>query len=115
MLQTYIQNRKTFYFTDPSRTDSSENIFTIIVGKNGSGKSRLLSSIVSEFIDTSRKDLFYNDIGFRETSLKGVLQHSGSPQKIITASTSPFDRFPLGRKFEHITGYSYLGLRDLPS
>ncbi len=91
------------------------NTFTVIVGKNGTGKSRLLRSLVvnllgglsSEQWDRSEHSNRYEPIG--------RLEKSNTPSHIISVSTSPFDRFPLPKRSAVTLGYSYLGLRGLPS
>ncbi|GAB2868202.1 AAA family ATPase [Hymenobacter ruber] len=122
MLTKYQYNHKTYSFVDSkSENISNENIFTIIVGKNGTGKSRLLSAIISEFLDISQESEFYkeSELGFKSpnpnSGSKGKLHFKYRPEKIITASTSPFDRFPITKGFEQNEEYTYLGLRDLPS
>lgn len=82
----------------------SQNIFTVIVGKNGVGKSRLLSEIAKRCTR-----------GY--TILPELLRHrnSDSMPKLIAVSTSPFDKFPSNRKsassYEIATNYRYVGMR----
>lgn len=81
---------------------SSGNCFTVILGKNGVGKSRLLAELVTNFskplLDKGQK--YY--VG-RENSL---------PAKIIAVSTSPFDKFPAVRRDANpLAVYSYIGMR----
>lgn len=73
-----------------------QNSTTIIVGKNGTGKSRLLAKIVSEVMDGR----------FNERDYLG--EFSG----ILAVSTSPFDKFPVVDKVKknHIK-YNYIGLK----
>lgn len=95
---------------------SNKNTFTVIVGKNGTGKSRLLRSVVRESIPSvismnvlSREDRLgaYRDEG-------AFLDAARAPSAVICVSTSPFDRFPsLRREYSVVEGYSYLGLRGL--
>jgi predicted ATPase len=92
------------------------NTFTVIVGRNGTGKSRLLRSLIlnlmggvlsGEHWDRSERGGRYEPVG--------NLQASEQPTHIISVSTSPFDRFPLPRRGNLVAGYTYLGLRGLPS
>lgn len=117
MIINYQHRGKTFRFISKDKKDDSDNIFTVIVGKNGSGKSRLLSSLVSKLLGQQSSDIFYrdSDFDFFSYSITGELNTTHEPTKIIAASTSPFDRFPLIRKPELLEKYSYLGLRDLSS
>lgn len=117
MILSYQYSGKSFRFVSKDKKSDNDNIYTIIVGKNGSGKSRLLSSVVSKLLNRAQAEELHNesDLGFKPTTHSGKLETAYHPSKIITASTSPFDRFPLARRSELIDGYSYLGLRDLPS
>lgn len=109
------QERVYDFTTKPNRT--GENIFTVIVGKNGTGKSRLLRELVKSFIP--------EDFLFRERDLLALWSHdkgnefkvksSGLPNGIIALSTSPFDKFPIPKKVEIDGFYEYLGLRGLSS
>lgn len=92
------------------------NTFTVIVGKNGTGKSRFLRAMALGFMaeqavqpTVADKDL---DRQF-ETVLS--MGWSEQPSRLIGLSTSPFDKFPLLRSSPQDYGYTYLGLRGLPS
>ncbi len=92
-----------------------DNVFTIIVGKNGTGKSTLLSSIVSGLLINYHERFFNNhEIGFRNFAYSDI-QLNHLPDAIIAVSSSPFDKFPLTKKFNDVDTYTYLGLRDLSS
>jgi len=105
MLYQYInEERKVFNLAPHNNfTIESENIFTTIVGQNGTGKSRLLTSLIewsfvsdnSEFISSRvlRSYFFTNRIAI---------------------SISPFDRFPSSNmQKKYYKKYTYLGLKDL--
>lgn len=91
-----------------------KNIFTTIIGKNGSGKSRLLRELVNNQLRQHVKSEATPSLDF-------PLQTP--PQNIIAISTSPFDRFPIGSSFGLVRGdefvdeatgfYFYQGLRGL--
>lgn len=109
-------DEKVLNFSD-GNTEPENNIFTVIVGKNGTGKSRLMKSVIEEFIwDKGRNFGFFTervkvkDIGSADISdgLKCLYR----PQNIIAVSTSPFDKFPLEAAHNQ---YVYLGLRNLES
>lgn len=93
------------------------NAYTAIIGKNGSGKSRLLNSIIQDLLNQrGHPSSFDRELPFsRDKSFSGRLECRGVPRKIIAVSTSPFDKFPLPKRHEPIGNYSYLGLRDLLS
>lgn len=118
MLRTYRSADKRFEFVYPSLADRSErNTFTIVVGKNGTGKSRLLRSVVMHLID----DVLDRGVLAREERLNlpldpvGELELDYKPSRIVCVSTSPFDKFPVLRRDHFVEGYSYLGFRGLPS
>jgi predicted ATP-binding protein involved in virulence len=98
-----------------------KNRFTVIVGKNGVGKSRLLSNIANTFrsLDPPAKSralprrannspqdftLYWDFHGseFIATNYRGVSYIAESsykmPRKVICTSVSPFDKFPINRK-----------------
>lgn len=62
---------------------NNSNIYTVIVGKNGVGKSRLLSQIAKDCIQNLHFSQTFNPLLHRETI-----------PKLIAVSTSPFDKFP---------------------
>lgn len=88
------------------RLDNDENVFTVIVGKNGVGKSRLLAEIVKA---NAEERLELSNFG---SSARKAIVWSGEP-KVIAVSTSPFDKFPPRRKadIEGNTNYRYVGMR----
>ncbi|MBH3416066.1 AAA family ATPase (plasmid) [Pseudomonas aeruginosa] len=62
-----------------------KNTFTIIVGKNGSGKSRFLRKLTQSCVQAL--------VGSKETT--GLMDGAKLPGNVIAVSTSPFDRFPM--------------------
>ncbi|EKO3999018.1 hypothetical protein DXJ58_02120 [Vibrio fluvialis] len=108
---------KTYHLID-ERDYTYGNVYTAIIGKNGSGKSRFIKSIIKEFLSPRLKfgggvPVDYNYTV--DTQFKGKTEFISKPKKIIAVSTSPFDKFPLPRRHEQINNYAYLGLRDLNS
>lgn len=88
----------------PSNSDSTENVYTVIVGKNGVGKSRLLAAIARSAIRNDNPRPNNSEIYDSLFQLR----------KVIAASTSPFDKFPLNPRHRHnssITNYRYIGMR----
>ncbi|MCG3464247.1 ATP-binding protein, partial [Xenorhabdus bovienii] len=73
--------------------NNRENIFSIIIGKNGTGKSRLLQLICEEYSNNNTPKI------------------KNSPSRIIAVSTTPFDKFPLKNNFKK--GYYYQGIRGI--
>ncbi|WP_217906120.1 AAA family ATPase [Vibrio natriegens] len=91
----------------PSRVDYGENSYTIITGKNGVGKSRLISEIARKYTDKYVTD--------REEYLFHSIYKSFDHPKVIAVSTSPFDKFPLNTKRNNayeISNYRYVGMRS---
>lgn len=97
-----------------NKRDKGENYFSLLVGNNGSGKSRILGSITKALIGKYKRrksDLFYySDF---ETTIP--------PSKVIALSNSLSDKFPLDNTFQstRYSGdlsyrkerYNYLGTR----
>lgn len=90
----------------PDRLNHEDNVFTVVVGKNGVGKSRLLADIAKKSI--VEKNLLIN---YEKPSAMFNAWAQGS--KVIAVSTSPFDKFPARRKadVEGNTNYRYVGMR----
>ncbi|RSC25922.1 ATP-binding protein [Pseudomonas putida] len=81
-----------------------DNIYTVVVGKNGVGKSRLLSRIAKERIRYYPFDPDYQH--YRDIE---------NLPKVIAVSTSPFDKFPSNRRsvrsLDVDSNYRYVGIR----
>lgn len=115
MIYSYLIEGRKFVFS--KRSDSrnkSANVFTLVVGKNGTGKSRLFRSIVFDLLSENANLKSFADVPvkLRDGPL-GKLDSGFVPSKIVCVSTSPFDRFPLPRRDQDLQYYSYLGLRGL--
>ncbi len=115
MIEKIRFNNRTYDLIKRDDRIDDENIFTIIVGKNGTGKSTMLSSIVS-LLTINYHDKFYdnNELGFRSFASSELL-YDILPTNIIAVSSSPFDKFPLTIKINDVNNYTYLGLRDISS
>ena len=109
-------NNKIYEFNDIPLIIKEEDIYednsyTILVGNNGVGKSRLLSALSRSLIETTHYEL---SSSFRKAL--EYLVYLDDP-KIIAVSTSPFDAFRLPRrgadKKEFSTSnYRYVGMRS---
>jgi len=89
-----------------------QNKFTVIVGKNGTGKSRLLSALVKDLINRHHSRDFYGakpPFPFQDVEI----DYEKLPLKVVAASTNPFDKFPLEGRQVGSELYNYLGLRGL--
>lgn len=118
MLHSFETSHCEFQFIERSHlVNKNENVYTAIIGKNGTGKSRLLKSVIEKLLNDSKLSGRFERTEYRsrDQSFEGFLRLNQTPEKIIAVSTSPFDKFPLPKRHEPIEGYSYLGLRDLMS
>lgn len=117
MLLKHQFDNRTFWFVDKDFEPLEEhNIFTIIVGKNGTGKSRLLSAIAKDCFNLNHGRRNFGRQHFREVMPSQRIVADRLPTNVICMSTSPFDKFPLlQRTGLQPLNYSYLGLRGLPS
>ncbi|MFM7944931.1 AAA family ATPase [Hafnia paralvei] len=115
MIENIILQDKTLNFVIASEINPDINIFTVITGKNGVGKSRLLSMIASHFLHEESEGRFVRDRKEYSEKQSYELNYTAEPKKVIAVATSAFDKFPVPRRREIINEYSYLGLRGLPS
>jgi predicted ATPase len=117
MLIEFTSEAGQFELVQPSGSPPhGGNTFTLIVGKNGTGKSRLLRSIVQSIFGEvmSEQNLDRSDRA-GPFSPFWHLKMRYRPEQVICVSTSPFDKFPLPRRGLGLQDYTYLGLRGLPS
>jgi predicted ATPase len=116
MIIKYNFESRSYPLVDKKRVKPGSNVFTVIVGRNGTGKSRFISSIVNQLIKekSSKISNGNKELEFKEYEL-GNIEFDKEPFKIIAVSTSPFDRFPLMRFRRTNRNYSYLGIRELLS
>lgn len=115
MLNYIIFQEKEYQFiSKTSSPNETNNIFSIVIGKNGTGKSRLLRCVADTALNTiSKASLVPSRSFFESENLKKKQPiFSTTPDRVICSSTNPFDKF-LVQKNE--TKYSYLGIRGLPS
>lgn len=107
-------DNKSLRFVNEKQIKNDNNVFTIIVGKNGTGKSRLISAVANNFLDRkkTRSYSLAKELEF-DNADSSFFEYTHLPEKIIAVSTSPFDRFPLIRFRKEPDNYSYLGIRDL--
>lgn len=97
-------------------SSTSDNYYSLIIGNNGTGKSRILSNIARHFQHLKKpklsNQLLFDDDNFNYTQL---------PERIITISSSISDKFPMDEtyrtfdqfEFEYRNlDYIYLGTRN---
>lgn len=92
--------------------------YTVIVGKNGTGKSRLMRALARRVLgqmlpqDALERD-DPHDRAVLDVKLNG--DEFQIPSRVICVSTSAFDKFPMMRREFSSDLYAYLGVRGLPS
>ena len=99
-----------------TKIHSESNVFTTIVGRNGSGKSRLLRDLINNFADVNE---MRRDRDIKDVSNIDVV-YAERPSNVIASSTSPFDKFPIAQALNNFNFtldnyYFYQGLRGLGS
>jgi hypothetical protein len=90
-----------------------ENIFTIVVGRNGAGKSLLLRQLIRSFVSVPEPSQDRPLLRREWSEDAGSVRFNLQPTKIIASSTSPFDKFPIDRRGEFASQYEYVGLKGL--
>lgn len=110
-----------YQFVHDNFDSLNRNLFTVLIGNNGSGKSRLLSHLIKEIWlhEVINKNNLFDSDSFQEND-----NSDRSFSKIIAITSSPFDKFPTNRLFQRYlrgdsttnswsieTKYKYLGLR----
>lgn len=121
MINNYYDNyqSKTYNLINESYSSKSDdNIYSAIIGKNGTGKSQLLRQITLKLLGNKARlsplERHQSDVRLLDSNHKNSILNLGNvPVQVIASSTSPFDKFPLCRATDDT--YSYLGLRGLPS
>lgn len=103
---------KSYKFVTENYENNNNNTFTVIIGNNGTGKSRFLSHLIKEIWQKS----FNNQMSLLDFPLTRF-------SKIIALTSSPFDKFPAMQLFNRLmhrkhndtninNQYKYLGLKD---
>ena len=114
MIFGFSSNYIDYSFVREELLNPDLNVFTVIVGKNGTGKSRLLRKVIEEIFSVDFEDYKFDKEPARSitSKLDGELRWSYSPTKVIAVSVSPFDKFPIIRRNYVSDKYTYLGVRD---
>ena len=104
MIKSYRHKQKRVDFIKQENWERNNNVFTILVGKNGTGKSTLLSAVVRELLGSQANALYGNsELGF-EDYRKVSFDIDYPVEMVIAVSTSPFDKFPLNRRLAELAG-----------
>lgn len=81
--------------------NNNDNIYTLIIGKNGLGKTRILNTIILNYLkETYKPSIYYQDPDFEAFITLDNLKIDSkySPQKIIAHTNSAYNRFPSDRE-----------------
>lgn len=105
MIRSMKFEGKEYNLATIDHANSSENIFTVIIGKNGTGKSRLLKSIVDFMTD--------HDMFTGITTMKFFGKNINEDSNVIALSTNLFDKFPWYSTYNETGNYHYLGFKDV--
>ncbi|EAP7918961.1 hypothetical protein EOH45_24750, partial [Salmonella enterica] len=105
MIETIDSGDIRYEFIDKSLlSHDGSNIFTVMIGRNGTGKSRLLKDIVEAVSSEKQKKSSYK--------IQYINYNKSGFSKVIALSTTPFDKFPLPRTIESNNKYYYIGIKD---
>lgn len=101
-----------FYFREkivplviPQLIKNNDNCYSILIGKNGIGKSSLLAEIILSQLNYNSR---YNNFDFD-------FSRDNTSPNIIAISTSPFDQFPNSRSLAKEKNYNYIGMKGSPN
>ncbi|WP_413739568.1 AAA family ATPase [Sodalis sp. RH14] len=115
MITNITARDKKYHLIGKNYITNNENVFTLITGRNGVGKSRMLSFIVNHFIPKKDQNKFYKELYDSVDDRYFEIDYDFVPSNIIAVSTSAFDKFPVPKRRERLSNYSYLGIRGLSS
>lgn len=96
---------------------SSNNVFTLLTGKNGVGKTRILTSIVDYFLlnqelEVNKKT---NEFTIFNSQSKAQISYSRNPEKIIVHTNSKYNKFPSYYSFNTPRNYYNIDESKYPS
>ncbi len=109
-VQKFLHDDNLIQLLKSAELREDDNVFTVIVGKNGEGKSRLLADIAKSF---TVEYAFKVDPADRYLIEPYHLEYDDD-SKVVAVSTSPFDKFPNAKSVFHkgvYTNYRYVGMR----
>lgn len=89
----------------PESISNDNNCYSILIGRNGIGKSSLLAEII---LSQLKYAPLFGDLNFDADSYD-------TPSNIIAISTSPFDQFPNSRSLSKEKNYKYIGMKSSPN
>lgn len=80
--------------------EDNNNIFTLIVGKNGVGKSRLMTSIIHHYCK-KKSESYYQHYYYDKIDVIKNIKSTSNPTIIIAQTNSQFDKFPAQYIYNH--------------
>lgn len=139
IVKSVLLDKKRYHFTS-EKYCNRQNAFTILVGSNGTGKSRLLKRIVNNIKNVTQESLHtpanysqHMELEYNNRQLSIYSTNSESKSylvenkkskaihdknlKVLAVTTTPFDKFPIESKGKSIfryhdsDNYKYIGLR----
>jgi predicted ATPase len=124
------------FFPD-CRETGDQHKYTVLIGPNGTGKSRALADICATFLPIANSGLTRKRLGFSDDGIVNYVNETGQhivtkstedaglavdvahyPRRIIAATATPFDKFPRpdlvrpGFNADAYSIYKYSGLKD---
>lgn len=87
----------------PETISNNNNCYSILIGRNGIGKSSLLAEIILSQLKYAASFGDFNSNSY------------DCPSNIIAISTSPFDQFPNSRSLSKEKNYTYIGMKGSPN
>lgn len=107
-------NNKTFKLCE--NLDNNDNVYTLITGKNGLGKTRLLNLIIFRYIKDTFKKIYVSRPSTIDKNINNCnFDIVGDPFKIIVHTNSKYDKFPVSNEanlkkyinINNISGYNH--------
>lgn len=122
LIEAFPHDSEMVPLIDIEAINQSQNTYTVIVGKNGVGKSRFISKMASSLIQEKDTigNISVNDLINIESSEIWTSRKVYFNRKVITISTSPFDKFKIIPAQNYLSkkqyNYTYIGIRsNIPS
>lgn len=116
MLLSCIYKKQNINFVDERKLKSkNKNVFSVIVGVNGVGKSRLLAALSVNAAKIEKLPISSKEENLEEISKNLSCIYDGEFSNVIASSVSPFDKFPVIKRAVNNNYYRYLGVRGIGS
>jgi predicted ATP-binding protein involved in virulence len=95
-------------------TFGNSNIFTLLTGKNGVGKTRLLTSLIYFFshVENSNENKPPENFKIFNSETKASLKFSNKPERIIVHTNSKYNKFPTRYDYDFQKPKNYYNLTE---